>query len=196
MRAVFTARAELAQWAAMNPQQFVALARAAAEDDAALAAYYEALRARVFGGDGHLGKTLGVEVLSVERDRVTMRLPWRKELQRGGGIFHGGSLMALADHVAGCLFNSDPRVAASGSTGLTTDFHATFLRAAEPGEAVVATGTVLRRGRSVTFMQIDVHAEGSGRTIASCRATYVTVPMEKVGRGRGASGKTEPERGG
>jgi uncharacterized protein (TIGR00369 family) len=167
----------------MIPDEFLPLARAAAAgDEEALRAFHAALQARVFGaGEGHLGRTLGVEVVSVGTDRVTMRLPWRPALRRGGGIFHGGAIMALADHVAGCVFNSDPRVAVAGATGVTTDFHVAFLRAAEPGEAIVAEGTVLRRGRNVTFLQIDVHAERSGRTIATCRTTYHTVPKASVG---------------
>jgi 1,4-dihydroxy-2-naphthoyl-CoA hydrolase len=163
--------------------EFLALARAAVDgDDASLAAYHAALQAHVFGGEGHLGEHLGVEVVSVARDAVTMRLPWRRQLRRAGDIFHGGAIMALGDHVAGCLFNTDPRVPASGSTGLTTDFNVSFLRGAEPGEAILGTGTVLRRGRTVTFMQIDVRGERSGRTIATCRTTYLTVPMDRVGK--------------
>jgi 1,4-dihydroxy-2-naphthoyl-CoA hydrolase len=161
----------------------VDLANAAvAGDPGALQAYFERLQGHVFGGEGHLGAHLGVEILSVASDRVTMRLPWRRELRRGGGIFHGGAIMALADHVAGCLFSTDPRVVASGSTGLTTDFATSFLRTAEPGEALVGEGTVLRRGRNVTFMQIDVRAEGSGRLVAACRTTYLTVPIARVGK--------------
>jgi uncharacterized protein (TIGR00369 family) len=163
----------------MTADELRALARtAAAGDAAALAEYHAALRVR-FGSTGH-GKHLGVEVVSVDRERVTMRLPWRSEMQGGRGVFHGGVIMALADHVAGCLYNSDPDVVASGSAGVTTDFHASFLRSAEPGEPIVATGTLLRRGRTLTFMQIDVHAERSGRPIASCRTTYVTVPAERL----------------
>jgi 1,4-dihydroxy-2-naphthoyl-CoA hydrolase len=157
------------------------LARAAATgDSAALRAYLDALKARVFSRGVHLASHMGIEVVEVERDRVTMRMPWRRELRRGGGIFHGGAIMALADQVAGCLFNTDPRAPASDATGLTTDFNVSFLRAAEPGEAVVATGTVLRRGRNVTFMQIEVHAETSGRVVATCRTTYLTVPRTRV----------------
>ena len=77
-----------------------------------------------------------------------------------------------------------PRVAAAGSTGLTTDFSVSFLRAAEQGEAALATGWVLRRGRNVTFMQIDVRAETSGRTIATCRTTYITVPRASIAKSR------------
>jgi 1,4-dihydroxy-2-naphthoyl-CoA hydrolase len=167
----------------MLPPDVLALAGAAvAGDTAALAAYHAFLQSHVFGGEGHLGRTLGVEVLSVALDAVTMRLPWRPEVRRMGDIFHGGAIMALGDHVAGCLFNTDPRVAVSRSTGLTTDFNVAFLRAAQPGEAIVGVGSVLRRGRHVTFMQIDVHGEHSGRTIAMCRTTYLSVPLERVGK--------------
>lgn len=167
----------------MPPAHLVDLARAAVAGDAgALQSYFERLQGHVFGGGGHMGATLGIEIVSVAADRVIMRLPFRPELRRGGGIFHGGAIMTLGDHVAGCLFNTNPRVVVSGSTGLTTDFSASFLRAAEPGEALVGEGTVLRRGRNVTFMQIDIRAEGSGRLVASCRTTYLTVPAQRVGK--------------
>jgi 1,4-dihydroxy-2-naphthoyl-CoA hydrolase len=161
----------------------VDLARAAVGgDSAALATYLASLKASGDTRRDHLGAHLGIEVLDVQSDRVTMRMGWRPELKRGGGIFHGGAIMALADHVAGCVFNTDPRIAASASTGLTTDFSVSFLRSAAKGEAAVATGWVLRRGRNVTFMQIDVRAEDSERTIATCRATYVTVSRDSVAK--------------
>lgn len=164
-------------------EHLVDLARAAVSGDgAALAAYLGRLQGRTFGGEGHLGHTLGVEVVLVERDHVRMRLPWRKELRRGGNVFHGGAIMSLADHVAGCLFNTDPRVVAEGNTGLTTDFNVSFLRSAEPGEAVVAEGSVLRRGRNVTFMQIEVRGETTGRVVATCRTTYLLVSLDRVGK--------------
>ena len=90
--------------------------------------------------------------------------------------------MSLADHVAGWLFNTDPRVVAEGKTGLTTDFNVSFLRAAEPGEALVAEGSVLRRGRHVTFMQIEVRGETAGRVVATCRTTYLLVDLARVGK--------------
>lgn len=159
----------------------VDLAHAAVTGEpAALEAYLAALKARLGVRRENLGHHLGIEPVEVLSDRVTMRMSWRAELQRGGGIFHGGAIMALADHVAGCVFNTDPRVAAAGSTGMTTDFNVSFLRAAERGEAVLATGWVLRRGRNVTFMQIDVRAENSGYALATCRATYITVARASI----------------
>jgi 1,4-dihydroxy-2-naphthoyl-CoA hydrolase len=149
-------------------------------DPAAVAAYLAGLKARGLARREHFGAHLGIELIDVQTDRVTMRMAWKPELRRGGGIFHGGAIMALADHVAGCVFNTDPRIPASGSTGLTTDFSVSFLRAAEQGDAALATGWVLKRGRSVTFMQIDVRAEKSDLPMATCRATYVTVPRASI----------------
>jgi 1,4-dihydroxy-2-naphthoyl-CoA hydrolase len=155
---------------------------AAAGDEGALEAYLAMLKNRIVTRGVHLGSHLGIETLEVAPDRVTMRMPWRREVRRGGGIFHGGAIMALADQVAGCLFNTDPRVAAAACTGLTTDFNISFLRAAEQGEAIVGVGKVLRRGRKITFMQIDVRGETSGREVATCRTTYLTVARANVGK--------------
>ena len=154
-------------------------AKAAEGDPEALSAYLSLVKSDSARGV-HMGVYLGIEIVDVEPNRVTMRMPWKRELRRGGGIFHGGAIMALADHVAGCLFHTDPRVALSDSTGLTTDFNVSFLRAAEPGETIAATGTVLRRGKNVTFMEIDVRGETSGLTVATCRTTYLRVPRPAV----------------
>jgi uncharacterized protein (TIGR00369 family) len=159
------------------------LARAAAAgEDGALDAYLTMLKNRIGVRRVHFGSHMGIETLEVRPDSVTMRMPFREELRRGGGIFHGGAIMALADQVAGCLFNTDPRAAASGETGLTTDFNASFLQPADRGEAIVGTGTVLRRGRKVTFMQIEVRGETSRRLVATCRTTYMTVRRADVGK--------------
>ena len=156
-------------------------ARAIEGDPEALSAYLRSVKEDSSRGV-HLGSHLGIETVDVGPSHVTMRMPWKREFRRGGGIFHGGAIMALADHVAGCLFHVDPRTAVSESTGLTTDFSASFLRAAEPGEGMVATGTVLRRGKNVTFMQIDVRGETSGAVLATCRTTYLRVPRTTVGK--------------
>jgi 1,4-dihydroxy-2-naphthoyl-CoA hydrolase len=157
------------------------LAKAADGDTEALAVYLKALKDGSARGV-HMGVYLGIEVVEVGPDNVTMRMPWKRELRRGGGVFHGGAIMALADHVAGCLFHTDPRVAVADSTGLTTDFNVSFLRAAPPGQAIVGKGTVLRRGRNVAFMQIEVLGEASGLAVATCRATYLRVARSAVGK--------------
>jgi uncharacterized protein (TIGR00369 family) len=128
----------------------------------------------------HLGTHLGIDLVGVTPESATMRMPWRPELRRAGDIFHGGAIMSLADHVAGCVFNLDPHQIASGTTGLTTDFHTTFLRAAPPGDALLATGRPLRRGRTATFIDVEVIAETSRKLVAAIRTTYVSVAFDKL----------------
>jgi 1,4-dihydroxy-2-naphthoyl-CoA hydrolase len=166
-----------------DPPRTLAVA-ALSGDGAALDAYLEALKRRNSERREHLGAHLGIELLEILPDRVSMRMPWRPELRRGGGIFHGGAIMALADHVGGTVLNTDPRILASGSTGMTTDFNISFLRAVEPGQAVVATGWVLRRGRRMTFMQVEIRGETSPKVVAICRATYVIVPRTDLPKKR------------
>jgi 1,4-dihydroxy-2-naphthoyl-CoA hydrolase len=159
------------------------LARAAAAgDEGALAAYLDVLKGRIAARGVHFAAHLGIETLEVAPDHVVMRMEYKPELRRGGGVFHGGAIMALADQVAGCLFNTDPRVPAARETGLTTDFNCSFLKALPEGEALVATGRVLRRGRQMTVMQIEIAGEKRGTPVAVCRTTYITVPRAKVSR--------------
>lgn len=42
-----------------------------------------------------------VEVLSVKRGVVSMRMPRKPELLQFNGYFHGGAIAGLADHTAG-----------------------------------------------------------------------------------------------
>jgi uncharacterized protein (TIGR00369 family) len=159
-------------------------ASAAAGDPAALRDYYNALR-HVFGGPDQMGAHLGIEILELTVEKVVMRMPWRRELRRWGDIFHGGAIMALADHVGGCLFTADPRVIAAGNAGVTTDFHTSFLRAAAPGEGLIAEGIAQRRGRSMTFIEVDVRTEGAGTLVARCMTTYLALPFGSIGAWRG-----------
>jgi uncharacterized protein (TIGR00369 family) len=167
----------------MELSDIVEMARAATTgQEGAMKEWLERAIPAMFGKTEwtHLGTHLGMDLVTATAETATMRMAWQEELRRAGDIFHGGAIMALADHVAGCVFNLDPRPIASGTTGLTTDFHATFLRAAPPGDALLATGRTLRRGRTATFIDVEVVAETSRKLVAAVRTTYVSVPLTKL----------------
>jgi uncharacterized protein (TIGR00369 family) len=46
---------------------------------------------------GTLLELLGVELLELDADRVTARLPWRPDLTGDGSTMHGGALMSFGD---------------------------------------------------------------------------------------------------
>jgi uncharacterized protein (TIGR00369 family) len=116
-----------------------------------------------------LGRLLGMEVESVERDRVRIRLPFRAEVTTVGDIVHGGALSAVADAAAtaaawsGADLSTNPR-------GTTIALTINFLAAAR-GEDVVADARVVQRGRTITVCEVNVEG-ANGKRVASALVTY------------------------
>lgn len=115
---------------------------------------------------------LGLQVIEVDADagRVTMTMPMRPELERGGpiaGQFHGGPVAALID-TAG-----DFAVAVAVGGGVPTmNFRVDYLRPSG-GAALHATATARRIGRSMAVVDVDVTDE-EDRLTAVGRGTYST----------------------
>ena len=120
-------------------------------------------------------QTLGITVeVAHEPGHVTLRLAMRRELgTRRGEVMHGGAIGSLIDAAAGAATATLRREDDETWTGqATTDLNVTFLNAATSD--VTAEGRVLRSGRSVAFVQVDVR-DVEGRAIAVGRATYMII---------------------
>lgn len=112
-----------------------------------------------------------MEILSVdaEEKRMVLRLPYRPEYQRQAetGQVHGGIISAFID-VAGTF-----AVAAVVGHGVPTiNLRVDYLRGAI-NTTLIATVTVLRAGRTVAVVDIDLRDE-QDRRIAVGRGTYGT----------------------
>lgn len=112
---------------------------------------------------------LGVRVDAIDNDRVRLRLPYRDENSNPGRVLHGGVSASLID-IAGALsawtgFEVGPEMEAS-----TLDLSVNYLAAAI-GEEVIANATVLRRGKELTYSEIDVRS-ASGKRIAAGLVTH------------------------
>ncbi len=122
-------------------------------------------------GSGAFGRLLGLEVVSARAEEVEVRLPWREELCRDGGMLHGGVLMALADSAgAHCTYLNLPE----GATGTTTIESKTNFFAAVRGGDVVARARPLHRGRSTVVVETDLH-DGTGRHVARVTQTQAVL---------------------
>ena len=60
------------------------------------------------------------------------------------GSVHGGIAATLLDTVMGCAVHT---VLDDGESYTTTDLHVHYVRGVNPGKTIVATGTVVHRGR-------------------------------------------------
>lgn len=114
---------------------------------------------------GHLGMRLS----DVGPGTATLTLPFSEQLVTIGATVHGGAIASLIDTAAMVAAWSDAEVPDTlrGSTvGLTV----TYLAPAN-AEDLRATATVLRRGRSLVYLDVEVRG-ASGTLVAKGLVTY------------------------
>ena len=120
---------------------------------------------------------LGIELESAAPAEVRGRLPWAPELCTGGGVMHGGALMAFADSLGAiCAYLNLP----SGSTTTTISSTTSFMRAVRGGE-VAAVARPLHAGRSVVVVQTDL-SDDQGRLVAQVTQNQAVLPGAASGR--------------
>lgn len=93
-----------------------------------------------------------MELESVKPDKAVIRLTVTPDVLNPIGTVHGGAYYTMADCAAGTCAFTDFRTYVTQSS----DVH--FLRTVDKGQ-VFATATVMRRGRTVTLIHVDVTDE-------------------------------------
>jgi uncharacterized protein (TIGR00369 family) len=112
---------------------------------------------------------LGIELVDIEADRARLRLPFRPELATMGDVVHGGAVAALLDTASMAAAWSDdtvPETMAGATVSMSVDYVA-----AARGVDLLATGTAVRRGRSLCFCEVTV-ADPEGGVIAKGIAVH------------------------
>jgi uncharacterized protein (TIGR00369 family) len=111
---------------------------------------------------------LGLEIEEVKKDFCRLRLPFRPQLRTAAEVVHGGAIASLIDSagVVAVWSNVDPNV----TRGATIDLTVNYMAAAESVD-LTAEAQVIRRGRSVVFVDVDVMSP-TGERIAKGLVTY------------------------
>ena len=131
---------------------------------------------------GPYARALGVRVESVSDEAVRLVLPFVEGNSNPGGALHGGVAASLV------LVGGAAVAEASGAVGderSTIDVSVAYLAAAIK-EGVVADARVLRRGKELTFVEVDVRTE-AGKPIArglSARRLAPATPGDRLIAGR------------
>jgi uncharacterized protein (TIGR00369 family) len=128
---------------------------------------HEAVRSSIVRSP--LGGLLGMQVETIDADRVRIRLPFRADVTTGGDIVHGGAISALVDTAATGAAWSAADLSAN-PRGTTIALAINFLAAAR-GQDIVADARVIQRGRTITVCEVAVQ-DASGRRVASALVTY------------------------
>ena len=128
-------------------------------------------RVRHIAAGQHFARHLGVEVVSIEMDRVVLRLPYREYL--GIDRVNGGAIASLVDLAGVCACWSNP-IVTEHARGATIGFTINYLRLVV-GSDITATGTVRRRGGSLCVADVIV-VNAAAEEIAIATLNYKLEP--------------------
>jgi acyl-CoA thioesterase len=99
----------------------------------------------------------------------------RDELRNASGApVHGGVLATLVDAAVGGALGTYGVAAGGGVDQATLDLNVSFVGAAR-GDALLAEGRIIRRGRTIAFGETRV-TDSAGTLVAVGRATYMLLP--------------------
>jgi uncharacterized protein (TIGR00369 family) len=133
---------------------------------------YAARVASSFARQGIM-ETIGASIVRIAPGEVDIALPITPKISQQHGFAHAGVVSTIADSACGyAAFTLMPATAAV----LTTEFKINLMAPAA-GERLVASGRVVKAGRTLTVSQAEVHAERDGRRklVAIMTATLMAV---------------------
>jgi len=110
--------------------------------------------------------TLGIALESISEEAATLVLPFRDENSNPGRALHGGCAASLA--IAGAQALARTAQGPASGPWHTFGLHVSYLAAAI-GEDVRARARLLRRGKELCFVEVDV-ATADGKPIAHASA--------------------------
>ena len=112
---------------------------------------------------------LGIRLVDIGPGTATLGLPFAEALATAGSTVHGGAVASLID-TAGMVAAWSGGEVPDRLRGSTVGLTVSFLAPAD-GEDLEASATVLRRGRSIVHVDVDVRT-ASGTAVAKGLVTY------------------------
>jgi uncharacterized protein (TIGR00369 family) len=120
-----------------------------------------------------LMRTLGATLEAVDSGSVTVSCGFDERLTQQHGLFHGGLLASLVDVACGYAALS---VMPADREVLTVEFKINFLKPAKT-DRVIAVGTVVQAGRTLTVCDGSVFDATRTRVLARMTATMMAVDV-------------------
>jgi uncharacterized protein (TIGR00369 family) len=155
------------------------------ENDQPLFARMREIARMLSEGTPH-AKALGFEITDVERGKGFARITPRAELvgDPETGVIAGGVITALLDNLGGVAVMA----ALDEPTSIATlDLRIDYMKAAAPGEVILAVAHCYKVTRSVAFMRASAHHGDEADPIATATGAYML--SSNAGRGVGANRK-------
>jgi uncharacterized protein (TIGR00369 family) len=134
---------------------------------------------------------LGVQLAELRADRARLALPYREENSNPGQALHGGCAASLG--VVGAQTVTRATLGEEAGPFHTASVQINYLAAAI-GEPVHATAALLRRGKDMCFVEVDVATDEDksiAHVTAMVRARYGAGPAERI-ISAGDHGRSDP----
>jgi len=134
------------------------------------------LQALLAGGlKAPMGRTLGFELVEVERGRVVFEGKPDQSVYNPMGAVHGGYAATLLDSACGIATHS---TLGPGRGHTTLELKVSYLRGlSDTSGTVRATGRVVSVGKRVAFAEATLH-DGAGRLCATASSTLLVFDVE------------------
>jgi uncharacterized protein (TIGR00369 family) len=118
-----------------------------------------------------LMQTLNAQLQEVKKGLVKITCPFSEALTQQHGYFHAGVLTSIVDSACGyaALTHMPP-----DREVLSVEFKINFLRPANTAR-IIATGTVLQSGKSLTICEGHVYDETETKLLAKMTATMIAI---------------------
>jgi uncharacterized protein (TIGR00369 family) len=130
-------------------------------------------RVRTSFGKQTIMATIGAMLTHVAPGEVEIALPVAGHVSQQHGFVHAGAVATIADSAAGYAALS---LMPPGAGVLTTEFKINLMAPAA-GEKLIARGSVVKAGRTLTVAMAEVHAEAGGerKLVALLTASMMTI---------------------
>jgi len=115
---------------------------------------------------------LGIEFLSIDIGRATLRLPYSHKLSGSSKnrVIHGGVVTALLDQASGlAAVSAFNPISAVATLNLSID----YMRAAAPGKTIIGQASSYKVTRNIAFIRGLAHDGDESDPIAISQATFM-----------------------
>lgn len=116
-------------------------------------------------------RALGMRVETMHDGEVSLSMPYADHLvgDPRTGVVHGGAVSALMDTCCGAAVMTHPKN--TGSTA-TIDLRIEYLRAATPGQTIIAKASCYHVTRSVAFVRATAMDADEDNPVAMATGTF------------------------
>ncbi|QMU66798.1 MAG: hotdog fold thioesterase [Flavobacteriaceae bacterium] len=130
---------------------------------------------RSFDRQGFM-KTLGAQIVSIEKGMVRISCERKESLTQQHGFFHAGVITSIADVACGyAALTTMPK----GSDVLSVEFKTNLIRAAK-ADKIIARGKVIKTGRTLVFCEAKITDEKEEIIFATLQGTMICIQSKPI----------------